>query len=87
MILFQNRLMILLIEQKENRTKRKISHECIEVIKMCLIENKRKRATGKSKQQLKATNIYELLINKGYDISYSSVSNIVRSLKDTLNEA
>ena len=49
---------------------------------MCLIENKRKRATGKSKQQLKATDIYELLINKGYDISYSSVSNIVRSLKD-----
>ena len=70
-----------------NRTRRKISDECIEVIKTCLIENKQKRATGKSKQQLKSTDIYELLINKGYDISYPSVSNIVRSLKDTLNEA
>ena len=70
-----------------NRTRRKITDECIEVIRMCLIENKKKRATGKSKQQLKATDIYELLINKGYDISYPSVSNIVRSLKDTLNEA
>ena len=36
-----------------NRTRRKISDECIEVIKTCLIENKQKRATGKSKQQLK----------------------------------
>ena len=70
-----------------NRSRRKISDECIDLIKMCLIENKQKRATGKSKQQLKATDIYELLINKGYDISYPSVSNIVRSLKDTLNEA
>lgn len=70
-----------------NRSRRKISNECIDLIKMCLIENKQKRATGKSKQQLKATDIYDLLINKGYDISYPSVSNIVRSLKDTLNEA
>ena len=70
-----------------NRSRRKISNECIEIIKQCLIENKQKRATGRSKQQLKATDIYELLINKEFDISYPSVSNIVRSLKDTLNEA
>lgn len=70
-----------------NRVRRKISDECIEIIKQCLIENKQKRATGRSKQQLKATDIYELLINKEFDISYPSVSNIVRSLKDTLNEA
>lgn len=36
---------------------------------------------------MKATDIYEFLIKKGFDISYPSVSNIVRSLKDTLNEA
>ena len=70
-----------------NRTRRKISDECIDLIKQCLIENKKKRASGRFKQQLKATDIYELLINKGFDISYPSVSNIVRSLKDTLNEA
>ena len=70
-----------------NRTRWKVSDECIELIKTCLIENKKKRASGKSKQQMKATDIYELLVKKGFDISYSSVSNIVRSLKDTLNEA
>lgn len=41
-----------------NRVRRKISDECIEIIKQCLIENKQKRATGRSKQQLKATDIY-----------------------------
>ena len=70
-----------------NRTRRKISNDCIDLIKQCLIENKKKRASGKAKQQLKATDIYEILIDKGFNISYSSVSNIVRSLKDTLNEA
>lgn len=75
------------VYNSSNRTRRKISDECIDLIKQCLIENKKKRASGRFKQQLKATDIYELLINKGFDISYPSVSNIVRSLKDTLNEA
>ena len=70
-----------------NRTRWKISDECINLIKQYLIENKQKRASGKAKQQLKAIDIYELLIKKNFDISYSSVSNIVRSLKESFNEA
>ena len=70
-----------------NRTRWKISDECINLIKQYLIENKQKRASGKAKQQLKAIDIYELLIKQNFDISYSSVSNIVRSLKESFNEA
>lgn len=70
-----------------NRTRRKISDNCIELINQCLIENKQKRASGKAKQQMKAIDIYEFLKNKNFDISYSTVSNIVRSSKNILNEA
>lgn len=69
------------------RKRRTITDECIEVIKNCILENKEKRATGKSKQQMKSTDIYELLKVKGFTISYPSVVNIVRKFKDTINEA
>ena len=70
-----------------NRTRRKISDKCVNLIEQFLVENKQKRASGKTKQQMKATDIYEHLISEGYDISYASVANIVRELKDNINEA
>jgi hypothetical protein len=49
-----------------------------------ILENMRKRITGKSKQQKKKTDIHECLVEEGYDISYSTICNYIKS---RLNES
>ena len=56
-------------------------------IKFYLDENEIKKASGRSKQQKKAIDIYECLIDEGYDLSYTTVCNAVRNLKSTCKEA
>ena len=61
--------------------------EATELIKKCLAENALKRQTGRSKQQMKGTDIHLYLIHEGFDISYSSVKKIIQKLNDTSEEA
>ena len=61
--------------------------EVIEIISTCLMENENKRAIGNAKLCMKATDIYEHVVNKGFHISYPSVANYVRILKDIKQEA
>lgn len=61
--------------------------EATEIIKECLEENARKRQTGRSKQQMKGTDIHLHLIHEGFDISYSTVKKIIQKIKDTSEEA
>lgn len=66
-----------------NRTKLKLTDEIIDRIKFYLDENLMKRSSGQSKQQKKKIDIYEALVEEGYDISYPTVCNTIRNL---LNE-
>src|SRR5690625_307599 len=50
-----------------NRVRRKLTDEMIERMAFFLKENEIKRSTGRSKQQKKKIDIYEALIEEGYD--------------------
>jgi hypothetical protein len=67
-----------------NRKRRKLTNEIIERIHFFLKENEVKKATGRGKQQKKKIDIFECLIEEGYDISYSTVSTYI---KEKLNES
>ena len=56
-------------------------------IKFFIKENEIKGANGKAKQQKKKIDIYEELINEGFNISYPSVCNAIRTLCQENNEA
>lgn len=62
-----------------NRTKLKLTDEIINRIKFYLNENLVKRSSGQSKQQKKKIDIYEALVEEGYDISYPTVCNTIRN--------
>lgn len=70
-----------------NRKKTKLTPEIIARIKEHLNENKQKKEKGRAKQQKKKIDIYESLIEEGYDISYPTVCNTVRSLESSYREA
>lgn len=70
-----------------NRTKRKLTEKIIERIDFFLKENEIKKATGRSKQQKKKIDIYECLIEEGYDISYSTVGRHIREKLEEGKEA
>ena len=63
-----------------NRLKYKLTDEIVDRIKFYLNENVIKRSSGQSKQQKKKIDIYETLLEEGYDISYSTVCNTIRNL-------
>ena len=67
-----------------NRVKRKLTDAIIERIQFFLKENEIKKTTGRSKQQKKKIDIYECLVDEGYDISYPTVCNYIReNLRET----
>jgi transposase len=66
---------------------RVLTPEVIEIIEGCLRENERKKAEGNKKLMMCGTDIHELLVEKGYKISYPSVSTCVRSLSVKVQEA
>ncbi len=61
--------------------------DATEIIKKCLEENAKKRQTGRSKQQMKGTDIHLYLIHQGFDISYSTVKKIIQKINSTSEEA
>lgn len=66
----------------------KVTAEMLAEIEKCLKINEERRLTGLSKQQMKKIDIYEHLVNKKkYDISYSSVRKLVKSIEDRHREA
>ena len=70
-----------------NRVKRKLTDEILSKIKGYLEENDIRKANGMSKQQMKAIDMYECLIEDGHDISYPTVANTVRDLRKISREA
>ncbi|SJZ67812.1 IS21 family transposase [Selenihalanaerobacter shriftii] len=70
-----------------NRSKRKLTDEIIEEINKCLEKNKKKKTQGKHKQLMKKVDIHDYLVDKGYDISYSTVCNYVREHTKETKEA
>lgn len=61
------------VYNSENRTKRRLSAEILEIIDVCLHENARKRMDGRIKQQLKKIDIHEKIIGAGHRISYAVI--------------
>jgi hypothetical protein len=70
-----------------NRIKRRLSQEIINIIEVCLEENEVKRLDGRSKQQLRKVDIHEKLLSAGYAISYTTVSEYIRTRKSQVREA
>ena len=71
----------------KNRGPKTSTLEAKEVVKLCLDDNALKRQTGRSKQQMKGTDIHRYLIKQGFDISYSTVKSLIKELSNTSNEA
>ena len=71
----------------ENRGPNKVTSEMIEVIEECLKVNEWKRANGMSKQQMRKIDIHEYLLKKNFNISYSSVKRLVKTIEDRHREA
>ena len=69
------------------RKKRALTNEVIDRIKYFLKENEQKRLTGLSKQQKKKIDMYETLIDEGFNVSYASVINAVNSIERKRREA
>lgn len=69
------------------RTKRAVTDEVIEKLKVFLKENEQKRLTGLSKQQKKKIDMYESLVDEGFDVSYPSIVNAVNSIERKRREA
>ncbi len=61
-----------------SRVRRKLTDEITKRINFFIKENETNKATGRSKEQKKKIDIYECLVEEGYDISYSSVCNYIR---------
>lgn len=70
-----------------NRPKRKLTGDIMAQIKEYTNENKEKRQRGEGKQQKKKIDIFEALIDKGYDIGYTTVCNTVNRIEGTGAEA
>jgi len=61
------------------RTRRKLTKSIIEQIDSYMAQNAEKRSSGRRKQVMKKIDVWEALIGKGFDISYPSVCNYMRS--------
>ena len=69
------------------RVRRKLTDEMINRIHFFLEENEVKKAIGRSKQQKKKIDIYECLIEEGFNISYPTVCNYIRENVEQGKEA
>ena len=69
------------------RFKPVVTEKLIERIKFYLEENKRKRLTGLSKQQKKKKDIYEALLEEGFNVSYTTVLRVANKLEAKAHEA
>lgn len=72
----------------DNREPTKVTPEMIKAIEECLEINEWRRANGMSKQQMKKIDIHEYLVNKKkFNISYSTVKRLVKSVENRHREA
>lgn len=65
----------------------KVTQEMMDSIEECLELNRKKRAEGRSKQIMKKIDIYEYLLKKEYDISYSTIKRLVTEIEARHKEA
>jgi len=59
------------------RKKRTLTGKIVERVKECLEEKSKKRSRGQQKQQMKKSDIHELLQQESYDIGYASICNLI----------
>lgn len=69
-----------------SRSKRKITQELINEVQYHLDENRKKRLSGRRKQQLKKIDIFEQVKDQGYSIGYTSICNLIRDLESSGSE-
>ncbi len=70
-----------------NRRRRVITGSLKDIIDDCLEKNTRKRSMGLKKQCMQGKDIYELLLEKGFQISYPSVCKYIASFAARKEEA
>jgi len=61
-----------------NRKRVKLTEEVKEEIDRLVDQNEKRKAGGKKKQLMKKIDIFEELVEKGYDIGYTTVCNYIR---------
>lgn len=66
-----------------NRIKTKLTSEVADEIDKLVVENEKNRLAGKRKQLMKKIDIHEELIERGYDIGYTTVCNYIRDTYET----
>jgi transposase len=71
----------------DNREPQRVTPEMMKVIEECLELNEWRRANGISKQQMKKIDIYEYLNKKKFNISYSTVKRLIKSIENRHREA
>lgn len=72
----------------ENRQPSKVTPEMVQAIEECLEINEWRRANAMSKQQMKKIDIHEYLVKeKNFNISYSTVKRLVKSIEQRHSEA
>lgn len=69
------------------RIKTVVTDALIKRIKFYLDENKTKRLTGLSKQQKKKKDIFEALLEEGFSVSYTTISRVINSIEQKVQEA
>lgn len=74
-------------KKRKTEQSRVITGEVEEIVKRCLKENEKKRTLGQEKICMKSIDIYELLREKGIQISYGSVNNYVKRAAAKIKEA
>ncbi len=58
------------VYNSENRVKRKLTVDIVDIIEACLRENQQKRNDGRIKQQFRKIDIHEKVLGAGHSISY-----------------
>ncbi|SDW84355.1 helix-turn-helix domain-containing protein, partial [Tepidimicrobium xylanilyticum] len=61
-----------------NRKKVKLTDEVMEEIDKLILLNERNKELGRAKQLMKKIDVHEALIDKGYDIGYTTVCNYIK---------
>lgn len=69
------------------RKKRVLIPEVIELVHKCMKENERKRSSGLKKQCMLKKDIYDLVVFKGYKVSYQSICRYMYSLEKDKKES
>ena len=75
------------VYDSSNRGKRRLTEEIIAIIDACLKENETKRLEGRLKQQLRKIDIHEKILNAGYSIGYTTISEYIRNKAAVIREA